>query len=95
MSALRTFQKACEREYLQSETKEFRRDLSVVFRKHLGAGVRLDEHFAENVQLLSTLLLEVTLPLPTHCRHDRVQQLDVWKQSNLLRSTSHPSRRSK
>ena len=46
-------------EYLQSDTNEYRRDLAVVFRKHLGSGVRLDEHFAANVQLLSTLLLEL------------------------------------
>lgn len=50
---------AVRNEYLTSETNEYRRDLAVVFGKHLGPGVPVDEHFAHNVELLSTLLLEL------------------------------------
>jgi imidazolonepropionase-like amidohydrolase len=46
-------------EYLSSQTNEYRRDLAVVFGKHLGPGVPVHEHFAQNVDLLSTLLLEM------------------------------------
>jgi imidazolonepropionase-like amidohydrolase len=46
-------------EYLNSDTNEYRRDLAVVFGKHLGAGVPVDVHFAENIRLLSTLLYEM------------------------------------
>lgn len=50
---------AVRNEYLTSETNEYRRDLAVVFGKHLGPGVPVDEHFAHNVELLSALLLEL------------------------------------
>lgn len=46
-------------EYLTSETNEYRRDLAVVFGKHLGPGVPVHEHFARNVALLSTLVHEM------------------------------------
>ena len=44
---------------MTSETNEYRRDVAVVLGKHLGPGVPVDKHFAQNLELLSTLLLEL------------------------------------
>lgn len=46
-------------EYLTSETNEYRRNLTGLFGKHLGPSIPVHEHFARNVALLSTLLLEM------------------------------------
>jgi hypothetical protein len=50
---------AVRKEYLNSETNEYRRDLAAVFGKHLGPDVAVHEHFAHNVELLSALILEM------------------------------------